>query len=193
MARLDAAWPRPVAGERVLLVSEGAIEAELISELLVAMGASVARARLKDAERIAASAATNGCAFTALIADRAAVRAGAARLIDTLRPRGEHCERAVVLIDPADRNHIPSFRGEGFNRYLVRPARPRSLLTQLFGDADDTALVDAEAPSATRPVLPARADGVSVLLAEDNDINALLARTVLEKSGARVERVRNGA
>ena len=34
---------------------------------------------------------------------------------------------------------------------------------------------------------------MSILLAEDNDINALLACTVLEKSGARVVRVRNGA
>jgi CheY-like chemotaxis protein len=34
--------------------------------------------------------------------------------------------------------------------------------------------------------------GLSVLLAEDNDINALLAETMLEKSGARVVRVRNG-
>ena len=32
-----------------------------------------------------------------------------------------------------------------------------------------------------------------ILLAEDNDINALLASTVLEKSGARVVRARNGA
>ena len=35
--------------------------------------------------------------------------------------------------------------------------------------------------------------GASILLAEDNDINALLACTMLEKSGARVVRVRNGA
>jgi CheY-like chemotaxis protein len=166
VARLDAAWPRPAAGERVLLVLEDAIEAELISDLLVAMGASVARTRLNDAERIAASAATNGCAFTALVADRAAVRAGAARLIASLRPRGrQHRERSVVLIDPADRSEIPTFRADGFNRYLARPVRPLSLLTQLFGDVD--AALDAEAPSVTRPVLPARADGVSVLLAED--------------------------
>jgi CheY-like chemotaxis protein len=35
--------------------------------------------------------------------------------------------------------------------------------------------------------------GLSVLLAEDNDINALLACTVLEKAGARVVRAGNGA
>jgi CheY-like chemotaxis protein len=35
-------------------------------------------------------------------------------------------------------------------------------------------------------------DGHLVLLAEDNDINSLLASTVLEKSGVRVVRARNG-
>ena len=40
---------------------------------------------------------------------------------------------------------------------------------------------------------PAEIKGASILLAEDNDINALLACTVLEQSGARVAHVRNGA
>ena len=44
-----------------------------------------------------------------------------------------------------------------------------------------------------RTALPTlKAQGASILLAEDNDINALLASTVLEKSGARVVRARNG-
>ena len=47
-------------GEKVLLVLEGAIEASLICDLLVAMGAAVARVRLKDAERIASGAAATG-------------------------------------------------------------------------------------------------------------------------------------
>jgi CheY-like chemotaxis protein len=64
-----------------------------------------------------------------------------------------------------------------------------SLLTQLFGDGDHISPVDA-AP--VRAAFGTEAKGTSILLAEDNDINALLACTVLEKSGARVVRVRNG-
>ncbi|ODS01078.1 hypothetical protein AUC68_11895 [Methyloceanibacter methanicus] len=37
------------------------------------------------------------------------------------------------------------------------------------------------------------AAGLAILLAEDNDINALLARTVLEKAGATVSHARDGA
>ncbi len=181
----------------MLVVLDGAIEAGLICDLLVAMGAAVARVRLKDAERIAASAAATGVPFTALLTDRSAVQAGAARLIGLLGPgRDAHRPpRAVVLIDPAERSDIPSFRAEAFNFYLVRPVRPLSLLTQLFGDLDDMPNQAIDTGSPVRrgfPVSPAEGKGASILLAEDNDINALLACTVLEKSGARVVRVRNG-
>ncbi len=197
VATLGAGWPKPPAGEKVLLVLEGGIEASLVGDLLVAMGAAVARVRLKDAERIAAGAAATGLPFTALLTDRAAVEAGASRLLTMLSPErpASRPRRAVVIIDPAERGDIPSFRAEGFNGYLVRPVRPLSLLTQLFADEDEP----AKAPEAALPThaslraLATVGAGASVLLAEDNDINALLACTVLEKSGARVVRVRNGS
>ena len=188
---LGTGWPQPEAGEKVLLVLEGAIEAALVGDLLVGMGALVARARLKDARRIAAGAAANGVPFTALLTDSAAIEAGAARLLSELR----HPARAVVIVDPAERGDLPSFRAEGFDFYLVRPIRPLSLLVQLFGTQDEQQTKVAEALALTRPALravPDDAAGVSILLAEDNDINALLATTVLEKSGARVVRARNG-
>jgi CheY-like chemotaxis protein len=54
--------------------------------------------------------------------------------------------------------------------------------------------IDAASPvTAAFPTSLAEFRGASILLAEDNDINALLACTMLEKSGARVVRVRNGA
>jgi PAS domain S-box-containing protein len=195
---LGAGWPKPPSGEKVLLVLEGAIEASLVGDLLVAMGAAVARVRLKDADRIAAGAAATGVPFTALLTDRAAVEAGAARLLTQLSPdrAAHHRQRAVVIIDPAERSDIPSFRERGFNFYLVRPVRPLSLLTQLFGDLEEEPAKASEAASPARATLRAIAsegEGASILLAEDNDINALLACTVLEKSGARVVRVRNGS
>jgi CheY-like chemotaxis protein len=64
----------------------------------------------------------------------------------------------------------------------------------LFGsqdvDASETADIVALDSIQFRSAEGGRA--LSVLLAEDNDINALLARTVLEKCGARVVRARNG-
>jgi PAS domain S-box-containing protein len=195
---LGASWPRPSPGEKVLLVLEGGMEASLVCDQLVAMGASVACVPLKDAERIATGAAATGVPFTALLTDRPGVAAGAARLIGLLAAASGigRQQRTAVIIDPSERGDIPSFRGEGFNFYLVRPVRPLSLLTQLFGELDKTQ--DVATDSATGPAQQSfasriEAAGLSILLAEDNDINALLACTVLEKSGARVLRVRNGA
>lgn len=193
VAALGDSWPRPAPGEKVLLVVEGAIEAGLISDLLVAMGAAVARVGLKDATRLADGAAATGCPFTVLLTDRAGVRAGAAGLIGQLAHASHPFRRAVVLIDPGDRGDIPSFRADGFGYYLVRPVRPVSLLTQLFADRPEISIQASEEVRPAFPSMPAEAKAASILLAEDNDINALLACTVLEKSGARVVRVRNGA
>ena len=78
----------------------------------------------------------------------------------------------------------------------MRPIRPLSLLKQLFSDGDAEAALTADVASRLAngaPKTGADATQISVLLAEDNDINALLARSVLEKSGMRVQRVQNGS
>ena len=195
VASLGATWPRPEDGEKVLLVLEGDVEASLVCDQLIAMGAAVARVPLKDAERIAAEAEATGVPFTALLTDRAGVAAGAGCLLRKVADVGRQ-QRLAVIIDPSERGDIPSFRAAGFNVYLVRPVRPLSLLTQLFGELDEAQAKATEAATSARRrsrASPAAASGLSILLAEDNDINALLACTVLEKSGARVVRVRDGA
>ncbi len=197
VARLGDDWPRPRAGERVLLVLDGSIEAALVGDLLVAMGASVARVKAKDAARAAADAAEKGTPFNALLTDKANVEGGAEQLLPLLRPASPKrpAARAVVIIDPSERGDLPRFRAQGFDGYLMRPLRPLSTLTQLFDGEARTK--PAAGPGLLRlqplPFGANAATGLAVLLAEDNDINALLARTVLEKSGARVVRARDGA
>jgi CheY-like chemotaxis protein len=193
---VGSAWPRPQAGERVLVVLEGTIEPGLAGGLLVEAGASVVRVRMKDAARIAAQASEGGAPFTALLTDRAAIAQGAAGLLPLLAaaPAGA-APRAVVVIDPAERGDIPSLREQGFAFYLVRPVRPHSLLTQLFGHAEDdrTKSRDGADRSQGRQTVRKPSERLAVLLAEDNDINALLACAALEKLGARVARARSGA
>jgi hypothetical protein len=143
-----------------------------VGDLLVALGASVARVRLKDAERIAVGAAKTGVPFTALLTDRATVEAGAGRLLPILghERNASRPARAVVIIDPAERSEIARFRAQGFNGYLVRPVRPLSLLTQLFGEAEEEQAKALEAALPRRPLLraqPADGKGTSILLDEE--------------------------
>ena len=124
---LGASWPRPDAGEKVLLVLEGAMEASLICDQLVAMGASVARVRLKDAERVASGAAAHRRSLHRA-ADGPGRGRGGGRAADRLCWRRRagigRQQRSAVIIDPSERGDIPSFRAEGFDFYLVRPVRP---------------------------------------------------------------------
>ena len=159
------------------------------------MGASVARVKAEEALRVARHAAEDGIPFTALLTDKANAVA-ASRVMPLLRacPDGR-APRAVVTIDPGQRSDIPRFREEGFNGYLVRTVRPMSALTQLFNTdgAHPSGSTAAGEPRRAPLEKAGASEGISVLLAEDNDINALLARTVLEKSGAQVTHARDGA
>lgn len=163
----------------------------LVGDLLVAMGASVVRVGMKDAQRVATKASSSGRPFGTLLTDKASFDAGAAGLLPLL---DTETPRAVYIIDPSERGDIPRFRAEGFNGYLVRPLRPLSVLVQLFdGDASQArGVAPVMEPSLVRLGSAGTAE-LSILLAEDNEINALLARTVLEKSGAHVVHAQDGA
>lgn len=127
---------------------------------------------------------------------------------------------ALVLLRPQDRDRLPALIGqEGnpamfqriFDGYLVRPVRASSLLARLEAltgggqsaqpehrpqyrnrgaDRPDTYEREYEREEAPRSAeWSAR---LSVLVAEDNEINALLTRTLLERDGHAVHIARNG-
>ena len=162
--------------------------------LLTAMGVPAARV-LAGLRRVAERAAKRGEPFTALFTDKASAENGASAVAPLLVcPPGQSKARAVVTIDPSERDAYPALCAKGFTGFLVRPVRPASAMTQLFSPWTDIAKTAApvERPEAAgRFLRPAK--GLSILLAEDNDINALLARTVLQKAGASVVHARNGA
>ena len=100
---------------------------------------------------------------------------------------------ATVLISPADRGAIDDLRRAGFDAYLVRPVRAASLL-RVVGESPQGRLRRRSRRHAARPPAgaPPAASGLDVLLAEDNEIGALLARAVLEGAGHAVTEVRDG-
>jgi CheY-like chemotaxis protein len=107
-------------------------------------------------------------------------------------PAGRAC---VVLLTPDQRDRIPKFKAAGFG-YLIKPLRRTSLIAQVLEArvANQTASVALTAPRALDDdrIAPAAAPGVRVLLAEDNPINALLARALLEREGCKVDRIASG-
>lgn len=101
---------------------------------------------------------------------------------------------AIVLLPPERRERIETFKAAGYAGWLIKPLRRRSLVERVLAAAGQGASVapicrdGAEDERAkTAPALNLR-----VLLAEDNPVNALLARALLTQAGCSVERVGDG-
>ena len=133
-------------------------------------------------------------------AEAAVARLGAHRcdvaLVDvalaaTLASCLEDVPRRIVLIAPADRHRLPALKAAGFTGYLVKPVRAVSLAARLADHAFEPAPPLApEADSDVAATAPERP--LSVLVAEDNEINALLVRALLTRLGHRPTMVGDG-
>ncbi len=97
-----------------------------------------------------------------------------------------------MLLQPEQRGRIPALRRAGFQGYLIKPLRRGSLAVRVLAVSDETAQIEAQAPLEDERATPAIALGVRVLLAEDNPINAMLGRALLEREGCAVDRVQTG-
>lgn len=102
----------------------------------------------------------------------------------------EEAWRALVLLSPNERGAIEELRGIGFDGYLIKPVRQSTLMREIArgGRSVETVVSDADEKSA-RPVIDR---ALKILLAEDNQINAVLATTLIRRSGHKVDVAKNG-
>jgi hypothetical protein len=91
--------------------------------------------------------------------------------------------RRIVMVTPVGRGELAALKEAGFTGYLIKPIRAASLAARfLTADGFDNGVSDeaTETPETT-----IAGNGLSILCAEDNEINALLIRALLEKLGHR--------
>ncbi len=103
--------------------------------------------------------------------------------------------RAVILLKPSERELIARYRGAGFHGYLIKPLRRASLVERVLAAATAGDALPSGArtlPPEDDRVLPVRFAGTRVLLAEDNPVGALLAKTLLRREGCVVETAGTG-
>jgi len=196
--QLARSWGLPLPSKRVLIVASRSIEPALLARLLCAVGHAGRCCTPDLAEGEIAVRSTNGAPYDVVIVDAGDDVTKSAALIAAARrvaPRGAHV-RGLVMIDASDRPELNEWRARGFDAYLMRPIRPVSLLTQIA--PSDVSVPDTidhidRRPADPDPVSGNRTrPGLRVLLVEDNDINALLARKLMQDSGIVVTRVANG-
>jgi signal transduction histidine kinase/CheY-like chemotaxis protein len=101
--------------------------------------------------------------------------------------------RALILLIPQERRDVVAeCRASGADHYMLKPVRRRALSERIrtaLGGGGGKESKPSSAPGETPQALA----GAQVLLAEDNPINALLARTLLSRMGGAVTLAQDGA
>jgi signal transduction histidine kinase/CheY-like chemotaxis protein len=173
-ARLD--------GRQVLVVANSPFEGPWLGERLAESGAHVTRAQGED-EAIAKL--DGGRPFDIVIVDCALGEETTKKLAGAVRAAG--AGRSLVLFSPFERRAFGQQSLQDFDGWLVKPVRTASLIARLT----DAFSKRPESPAA-EPGCEAAGNGFSILLAEDNDINALIATKHLQRMGATVTRAADG-
>ena len=117
----------------------------------------------------------------------------AARMSASNEWRHLDAARRIVLIKPTERHELPALKAQGFTGYLVKPVRAASLAARFATeDAFEHAPSEAAEGDVEGAAAAAASKGLSILVAEDNEINALLARALLTRLGHRPTIAGNG-
>ena len=164
-----------LAGSDILIVAPAALEAALLARRLQRWGAHTA---VVPDEHVAAALLPER-AWSAMLVDHAL----GTTACETLVRFAMDVPRRIVLVTPALRGDLAALKDAGFTGYLIKPVRAASLAARFA--ADDAFDAAAAAEAADAPGAARAPAGLSILVAEDNEINALLARALLVKLGHR--------
>ena len=180
------AVPDRLRGKRALIIAATHFEAPYLAEKLAAAGIEVLWAAGQEASQVF----LHGCSETRAAPDIVIVDSSLGAV--TTRALGDAARKAgvglsLIFFSPMERRAFGQNALQAFDGWLIKPLRARSLYARLAsigpssGEAQPAALVR-----------PSALEGFEVLLAEDNEINALIVLRHLEQYGARVLRVNDG-
>ena len=172
----------------VLIVAAAEIESALLARRLACWGAETSVVACEKSA-VALLAKRH---WDALLVDYPLARSMIARSdLDAL-----DATRRIVLIRPTERHELPALKERGFTGYLVKPVRMASLAARLTAEDafEDMApeISDPDKTDAAATDGKGKGIGLSILVAEDNEINALLACALLTRLGHRPTVAGNG-
>lgn len=174
-----------LAGQPIMLVSPQSIEASLTARRLQRWGGQTCM--VSDVE--VAEALLPERSWHTVLIDHALGLVDVERLGEAAR---QHAAQRIVMFTPATRQEMQPSPSSALTGYLVKPLRAASLAARLMAAPEVAApslepAIDADETSDT----PA-AKGLSILVAEDNQINALLIRSLLGRLGHQTVITTNG-
>jgi signal transduction histidine kinase/CheY-like chemotaxis protein len=159
----------------ILIVAASTIEPALIARRLARWGATIC---IAPDERAAVGKLAERH-WDAMLVDHALTETMSA----IAQLAGVNAARRIVLIAPSERHRLAALRDLGFTNYLIKPVRAASLAALLRGEVATIGPADSAPLIESPQTAPGRS--LSILVAEDNEINALLTRALLTKLGHR--------
>ncbi|WP_438750568.1 ATP-binding protein [Pararhizobium sp. O133] len=176
-----------LAGSRVLVMAPTGPASRALSATIRTLGGECECVEtLEDAQAAAIRAISTATALTDIIVDHRHA-AQFRRLLAQMPALERQKLRKTYLVNPEERNGRQINQMDGYHAWLIRPLREKSLVEVLRGRMKGMEVRDAI--NDNRPMLrevPAQREKPQqggVLLAEDDPINALMVRSVLEKAG----------
>src|SRR6202042_3260000 len=169
------------SGTRALIIANSPFEAPAIEARLIEAGVDVDRAHGLDSGLEALSASHKP---DVVIVDCALGPDATNQLAQAAREAA--VRRSLVLFSPFERRAFGQMALKGFDGWLVKPVRARSLFERVASDVAPTpGLVSCLSP-------PPSVRHRRALIAEDNDINALITQKAMSRLGFEVVRAFDG-
>jgi len=186
----DSGFAAPdLSGRSIMLVAPQGIETSLISRRLQGWGAQTCMVSDPDV----AAALLPERTWHAVLIDHALGTTVMEALANAARTHATH---RIVMFTPATRQELLASSASTFTGYLVKPLRAASLAARLTASPDiatPSLAIEALTEPAPATAPAAAADrGLSILVAEDNEINALLMRSLLARLGHQAVITTNG-
>jgi signal transduction histidine kinase/CheY-like chemotaxis protein len=172
-------------GRCALVAAATPFAAAYLSEKLAEAGATVYRAT--DAAQGMACFESDAASLPDIVIVDCALGEAAMQSLGTAAVAAGVATR-LVLLSPYERRAFDQNAFQTYNGWLVKPLRARSLFARL-GAVPKHAMAIGKCESVA---LNADLRDCRILLAEDNDINAMIVTRHLEKLGAKVIRVCDG-
>jgi len=176
-----------LSGQSIMLVSPQGIEASLTARRLQRWGGQTCM--VLDAD--VAQALLPERSWHTILIDYALGKASIEALGEAARL---HAAQRIVMFTPATRQELQLSAASAFTGYLVKPLRAASLAARLTAAPEIAApsLVGEIPMDPAEPVAAPASKGLSILVAEDNEINALLMRSLLSRLGHKAVITTNG-
>lgn len=181
-ASAQSGAPQHLPAQNILIVAQTGFEAPFMARRLREAGNEVALVKNRaEAQQILARGTIDSLMIDSALGEMEASTLAAAA-------QGVGVKRTLILFSPYQRQAFSQKVGAEFDGWLVKPVRAQSLLNQLWPEGIAPAI--AAPPVAVENT--AKKFALKALLAEDDAVNALVSRNILESLGAQVTLAKDG-